>query len=229
MDSLALLILIKQGKLARTTISKLVDSGFLTQKLEDQTRDPLQYLHDNPRPAQTNLALTADQEHAFSILSQQLTDSLENKNPDQQSEQIPWLLHGVTGSGKTEIYLRLIDQALKQDRSTLLMVPEIALTPQLAQRLVARFGKQIAVWHSGLSVGERYDTWKRLQNGELKILLGARSAILVHIPKLGLIILDEEHDASYKQTSPSPRYNAKTVALEKLSAAEPLFFWQCHS
>ena len=225
---LSLPALVKEGKLARTTIARLVNSGFLIQQLEDQTRDPLQYLHDHPSSPQKALELTTDQQHAFSVLSQSLSDQLQKQtaiNLNQHSPQIPWLLHGVTGSGKTEIYLRLIDQALKHNRSALLLVPEIALTPQLAQRLVARFGKQIAVWHSGLSIGERYDTWKRLQTGELKILLGARSAILVNMPKLGLIILDEEHDSSYKQTSPSPRYNAKTVALEKASRTQALILF----
>jgi primosomal protein N' len=127
----------------------------------------------------------------------------------------PWLLHGVTGSGKTEIYLRLIELAIEQDRTALLLVPEIGLTPQLANRLTERFGEGVAVWHSALSQGERYDTWRRLKEGVIKVLLGTRSAVLVDIPKLGLIILDEEHDSSYKQSSPPPRYHAQVVALEK--------------
>jgi primosomal protein N' (replication factor Y) len=126
-----------------------------------------------------------------------------------------WLLHGITGSGKTEIYLRLIEKTLQSGRTALLLVPEIALTPQLALRLTERFGEAVAVWHSALSPAERYDTWRRLKAGHAKILLGARSAILVDLPKLALIILDEEHDSSYKQTTPNPRYHAKETAIEK--------------
>jgi primosomal protein N' (replication factor Y) (superfamily II helicase) len=127
----------------------------------------------------------------------------------------PWLLHGVTGSGKTEIYLRLIDQTLKASRTVLMLVPEISLTPQLARRLTERFGQKVSVWHSSLSDGEKYDTWRRLRTGDVRVLLGARSAVLANLPDLGLIILDEEHDGSYKQTSPNPRYNAKDVAEER--------------
>jgi primosomal protein N' (replication factor Y) (superfamily II helicase) len=126
-----------------------------------------------------------------------------------------WLLHGVTGSGKTEVYLRLIEQTLAAGRAAMMLVPEISLTPQLARRLKGRFGDQVSVWHSGITPGEKYDTWRRLRSGEGRVLLGARSAILANLPQVGLIILDEEHDGSYKQTSPSPRYNAKDVAIEK--------------
>jgi primosomal protein N' (replication factor Y) (superfamily II helicase) len=135
--------------------------------------------------------------------------------PESAAQDVPWLLHGVTGSGKTEIYLRLIAAALEAGRSALMLVPEISLTPQLAQRLVARFGNQVAVWHSALSAGERYDTWRRLRAGQARVLLGARSAILAALPDVGIIILDEEHDGSYKQSTPSPRYHARTVATER--------------
>src|SRR5262249_37585615 len=104
---------------------------------------------------------------------------------------------------------------IRQGMSALLLVPEIGLTPQLANRLTDRFGEVVAIWHSALSQGERYDTWRRLKNGAVKVLLGARSAVLVDIPDLRLVILDEEHDGSFKQTSPAPRYHAKEVAIEK--------------
>ncbi len=208
--------LVKQAKVTNKTIAKLLEEGILSSSKEDQIRDPLQHLQTIKIDAQKTRALpelTTDQSNVFSVLKEALLTQLRIKSPS--ADHTPWLLHGVTGSGKTEIYLRLIDEALINNRTALLMVPEIALTPQLAERLVKRFGEQVAVWHSGLSDGERFDTWRRLQNGQLKILLGARSAVLVNMPKLGLIIIDEEHDASYKQTSPSPRYNAKTLALEK--------------
>src|SRR5262249_15762252 len=136
---------------------------------------------------------------------------------DERTEAAPrpWLLYGVTGSGKTEVYLRLIKKTIDQGRTALLLVPEISLTPQLAQRLKSRFGSQVALWHSALSTPERYAAWRRLRAGDVKVLLGARSAIFANMPALGLIVLDEEHDASYKQTSPSPRYHAGRLALEK--------------
>jgi primosomal protein N' (replication factor Y) len=147
-----------------------------------------------------------------------VTEKVDYRETHKQTagnEVIPWLLHGVTGSGKTEIYLRLIDQTLKAGRTALLLVPEISLTPQLAQRLKSRFGGKAAVWHSALSAGERYDTWRRLRSGDVRVLLGARSAVLASMPELALIVVDEEHDGSYKQASPSPRYNAKQLVLEK--------------
>ncbi len=220
--------LAKQAKVTSKTITALIDDGTLSVSTEDQIRDPLQYLHEaTPGNGDEKKlpSLTDDQSKVFTLLQDALLKQFESdvENDDKNgADTIPWLLHGVTGSGKTEIYLRLIDEALKQNRTALLMVPEIALTPQLADRLVGRFGKQVAIWHSGLSEGERFDTWRRLQNGELKILLGARSAVLVNMPALGLIIIDEEHDASYKQTSPAPRYNAKTLAMEKAKRAGAL-------
>ncbi len=143
------------------------------------------------------------------------TRSIAVLNPSDVEENHPWLVFGVTGSGKTEVYLRLIEETLNHNRTALLLVPEISLTPQLASRLKDRFGDSVSIWHSAISPGERYDTWRRLRSGDVKVLLGARSAILANVPNLGLIILDEEHDGSYKQSTPSPRYNAKEVALEK--------------
>ncbi|YAF95466.1 MAG: primosomal protein N' [Nodularia sp. CChRGM 3473] len=122
------------------------------------------------------------------------------------------LLHGITGSGKTEVYLQAIAPLLKQGKSALVLVPEIGLTPQLTDRFRARFGNQISVYHSALSEGERYDTWRQMLTGEPQIVIGTRSAIFAPLPNLGLIILDEEHDSSFKQDSPIPTYHARTVA-----------------
>ena len=122
------------------------------------------------------------------------------------------MLYGVTGSGKTEIYLQLIDKVIKQDKTAIVLVPEISLTPQMLDRFISRFGKEkIAVLHSKLSIGERHDEWKRIQEEKAKIVIGARSAIFAPIKKLGIIIIDEEHDSSYKSEA-SPKYNAKEVA-----------------
>ncbi len=122
------------------------------------------------------------------------------------------LLHGVTGSGKTEVYLRAIDPILLEGKSALVLVPEIGLTPQLTDRFRARFGHRVWVYHSALSEGERYDTWRQMLAGEPQVVIGTRSAIFAPLPQLGLIILDEEHDSSFKQTDRPPTYHARTIA-----------------
>lgn len=123
-----------------------------------------------------------------------------------------FLLHGVTGSGKTEVYLQAIAPLLSVGRSALVLVPEIGLTPQLTDRFRARFGNRVQVYHSALSEGERYDTWRQMLNGEPQVVIGTRSAVFVPLANLGLIILDEEHDSSFKQDQPAPCYHARTVA-----------------
>jgi len=122
------------------------------------------------------------------------------------------LLHGVTGSGKTEVYLQAIAPLIKQGKSVLVLVPEIGLTPQLTDRFRARFGSRVSVYHSALADGERYDTWRQMLTGSPQIIIGTRSAVFAPLPKLGLIILDEEHDSSFKQNTPIPTYHARDVA-----------------
>jgi primosomal protein N' (replication factor Y) (superfamily II helicase) len=122
------------------------------------------------------------------------------------------LLHGVTGSGKTEVYLQAIAPLLQQGQSALVLVPEIGLTPQLTDRFRARFGDRVQVYHSALSDGERYDTWRQMLSGTPKVVIGTRSAIFAPLRHLGLIILDEEHDSSFKQDQPAPCYHARTIA-----------------
>ena len=127
------------------------------------------------------------------------------------SSQTVQLLHGVTGSGKTEIYLTLIAAALKEGKSAIFLVPEISLTPQMLSQLRARFGQQAAILHSGLSAGEKFDEWHRLRTGEAKIAIGARSAVFAPVENVGVIILDEEHDGSY-QSETAPRYSTAEIA-----------------
>ena len=128
------------------------------------------------------------------------------------------LLHGVTGSGKTEVYLRAVEAALERGRSAIVLVPEIALTPQTAGRFEQRFGHTVAVLHSKLGAGERYDEWARLRRGEARVCVGPRSAVFAPLTDLGLIVIDEEHDPSYKQES-DPRYDARHVAERRADLA----------
>ena len=133
----------------------------------------------------------------------------------------PVLLHGVTGSGKTEVYLRAAAAALRRGRSAIVLVPEIALTPQTAARFAQRFGDSVAILHSGLSGRERYDEWARLRSGKARVCVGPRSAVFAPVERLGLIVVDEEHDASYKQES-DPRYDARHVAEHRAAQAGAL-------
>lgn len=129
-----------------------------------------------------------------------------------QDQSKPFLLEGVTGSGKTEVYLQVIAQALAQGKAAILLVPEIALTPMMTNRFIARFGQAVAIMHSGLSDGEKYDEWRKIKAGQAKVVVGARSAIFAPLTNIGIIIIDEEHETSYKQDS-NPRYHAREVAL----------------
>ena len=127
-------------------------------------------------------------------------------------QQPPFLLQGITGSGKTEVYLQIIQGALDMGKTAIVLVPEISLTPQMTERFIARFGDKVAILHSGLSNGEKYDEWRKVERGEAQVVVGARSAIFAPLKNLGVIIIDEEHEASYKQDS-NPRYHARDVAI----------------
>lgn len=157
------------------------------------------------------LQLTQEQELAYN----KVAEAMQNNNYEQ------FLLYGVTGSGKTEVYLQLIEKTIKNQNTAVVLVPEISLTPQMIDRFVARFGKDlIAVLHSKLSIGERYDEWNRIKEGKAKIAIGARSAIFAPCKNIGIIIIDEEHDSSYKSEM-SPKYNAKEVA-QKIAKEEKI-------
>lgn len=138
----------------------------------------------------------------------------------QKEEKRPVLLHGVTGSGKTEIYMQLIQDVLHQGKQAIVLVPEISLTPQIMQRLISRFGRQVSVTHSRLSVGERLDQWKKARDGEISIMLGPRSALFAPFSKIGLIVMDESHESSYDSDS-TPKYHTREVAkkLAELTGA----------
>jgi len=160
--------------------------------------------------------LTADQAAAFGVIEERLDGGAADGSPRR-----PLLLHGVTGSGKTEVYLRAVAAALERGRSAIVLVPEIALTPQTAGRFVERFGEQVAVMHSRLSQRERYDEWWRMRRFEAHVCVGPRSAVFAPFDDLGLIIVDEEHDGSYKQEG-DPRYDARAVAERRAADEDAL-------
>ena len=150
------------------------------------------------------------QQEQAKVLTTDQAVALETINQLSGFAQV--LLHGVTGSGKTEVYLQAIEQILAQSRSVLVLVPEIGLTPQLTDRFRSRFGDKVCVYHSALSDGERYDTWRQMLTPTSQIIIGTRSAIFAPLPNLGLIILDEEHDSSFKQDQPAPTYQTRDIA-----------------
>jgi len=183
-------------------LARLCELGFIGEQEREKIRDPFL---SAPLPPDTCVDLTGDQQAAV----ESLVSALASKS------FTPFLLHGVTGSGKTEVYLRAIAQAMNLGRRALVLVPEIALTPQLVARFRARFGgggTTIAVLHSGLSDGERYDAWRAIARGEVQVVIGARSALFAPVPELGVIVVDEEHEASYKQGE-GFRYHARDLAL----------------
>jgi primosomal protein N' (replication factor Y) len=135
------------------------------------------------------------------------------KTAMDQGGYSPFLIHGVTGSGKTQVYIEAIREVLKRGKQALILVPEISLTPQIISRFKANFAEKVGCLHSGMSAGERFDTWRRVGNGDLPVVVGARSAVFSPLENLGLIVVDEEHVSSYKQDDPAPRYNARDVAV----------------
>ena len=180
-------------------LKRLLELGLARMNEREIYRDPfagLSVAHDTPKP------LMQHQSEALATILQAADDSLF----------APFLLHGITGSGKTEVYLQAIAHILAKGENALVLVPEISLTPQLVQRFRARFRDGIAVLHSALSDGERYDEWRRIRRGEVRIVIGARSAIFAPLERIGILVVDEEHEASFKQ-SDGLRYNARDLAL----------------
>src|SRR5256886_6307983 len=193
------------------TVRKLEDKGLVSIGPQISERDP--YAGEHILPTQP-LALNAQQAAAL----EKITAALGSKEPSTINHQpSTFLLHGVTGSGKTEIYLQAIARALQQGSGAIVLVPEISLTPQTVERFKARFCSGplqtlVAVLHSHLSAGERHDEWHKIRQGRARIVIGARSAIFAPVDPLGLIVVDEEHEYSYKQEE-APRYHARDVAV----------------
>src|SRR3989475_6925544 len=195
--------LLRQTSLDNQTLRALVKRGLVELREEAIVRDPHA---DEQFIATSNLILNQEQTHAVKEIALAL-DSPENARPI--------LLHGVTGSGKTEIYLQAIRAALERGRSAIVLVPEISLTPQTVEGFKGRFAEAqdaVAVLHSHLSEGERHDEWHKIHSGRARIVIGARSAVFAPLKNLGLIIVDEEHETTYKQEE-APRYHARDVAV----------------
>ncbi|MDF9842904.1 MULTISPECIES: primosomal protein N' [unclassified Paenibacillus] len=183
------------------TVKALEEKGYIEISEIEVYRDPYRgrdFKSSSPLP------LTPEQQKVFTRIA---------RTVDEQQHEV-FLLHGVTGSGKTEIYLQCIQRAMDQGRQAVVLVPEIALTPQMVERFKGRFGSGVAVMHSRLSVGERYDEWRKIREGKAMVAVGARSAVFAPFANLGLIIMDEEHESSYKQEE-NPKYHARDVAVRR--------------
>jgi len=202
--------LLRQANTTAQTLRRLEDKGLIQIASQISERDP--YAREIILPTQA-LPLHAEQQHAVG----QIVQALSAAGQGADGRKPVFLLHGVTGSGKTEVYLQAIAHALQQDKGAVVLVPEISLTPQTVERFKARFGGAgartlVAVLHSHLSSGERHDEWHKIRQGRARIVIGARSAVFAPVDPLGLIIVDEEHDNSYKQEE-APRYHARDVAV----------------
>ena len=191
--------LTRQAGFSRAVIRGLEEKGLAVVEDREVERDPFA---DIPTGADPTHTPTDRQQEAIRTLV-----SAFDAGPTK-----PFLLHGVTGSGKTLVYIEVLSHVLAQGRGAIVLVPEISLTPQTVARFRARFGDQVAVLHSALSVGERFDAWRQLRSGRRRIAVGARSALFAPVSDLGVIVVDEEHDGSYKQ-SESPRYQARDMAV----------------
>ena len=203
---------LRERGISREAIKTLGERGVLGSRKVRVIRDPLASRHYERMEAPS---LTEDQQRAWTPIKEALEKSAAGEDVNA------FLLRGVTGSGKTELYLRALERTLELGRRAIVLVPEISLTPQTIQRFSSRFPGQVAVLHSRLKPGEKFDEWWRIRDGEFGVVIGPRSALFSPQPDLGLIVLDEEHDSSYKQSEPAPRYRARDAALElaKLSGA----------
>jgi primosomal protein N' (replication factor Y) len=202
--------LLREFSCTTETLRKLAEKGLITIEPKQMRRDPLANRKILPSKP---LVLNHEQAKALEMI----VTLVDQPNPSDPSNRAdlgpkPILLYGVTGSGKTEVYLQAIGHALELGKGAIVLVPEIALTPQTVQRFAARFGHRIAVLHSALSEGERFDEWHRIRKGEAQVVVGPRSALFAPVQNLGIIIVDEEHEPSYKQDE-TPRYHARDVAV----------------
>jgi primosomal protein N' (replication factor Y) len=193
--------LLEQIETTSNTVNALVKKGILKTERKEVYRNP----YDDDRIERTEaLTLTSEQEQAITPILESI----------EKAEHDVFLVHGVTGSGKTEIYLQAIQEVINKGQEAIVLVPEISLTPQMVKRFKGRFGKNVAVMHSALSAGEKFDEWRKIQRKEVQVVVGARSAVFSPFENLGIIIIDEEHETSYKQED-QPRYHARDVAIKR--------------
>ena len=195
----------RRAEASSSTLRSLVEKGFVEEVEREVRRSPFD--EEQPPPAPPEHALTPAQEKALAEVEQAVRDGSYKT----------FLLHGVTGSGKTEVYIAALKETLQQGRTGIVLVPEIALTPQTVRRFRAHFPGEVAVLHSQMSRGERFDAWRSLREGRYRIAVGPRSAVLAPLADVGLIVVDEEHETSYKQHDPAPRYHARDVAVMRAS------------
>lgn len=195
--------IVKDLKITKSVVDALENKGLIIKVKEKVEREPIIY---NDFVNKDKILLNEYQQNAVNLICEKL----------DKDEYGSFLLHGVTGSGKTEVYLRCIDYALKQGKGALVLVPEISLTPQTIGRFKSVLGKEVVVLHSALSKGERQDAFEALRLGKAKVAVGVRSAVFAPVQNLGIIVIDEEHESTFKQSEPDPRYHARDVALKRI-------------
>ena len=190
----------KQGRVLKSSIKSSVVSTLIKKNVLKEVSEEVYRLNNEKKVVDQKINLTSEQELVF------------NKIKESVNQFQPFLLFGVTGSGKTLVYIKIIEYVLHFNKEVIVLVPEISLTPQIVSRFKKKFGNLIAILHSGLSAGEKYDEWRKIERGEVKIVIGARSAIFAPFKNLGLIVIDEEHSDSYKQEN-NPKYSTIDIAL----------------
>jgi primosomal protein N' (replication factor Y) len=198
--------LLGRARVGASPVTTLAKRGFLEITVQEVRRDPLSKNEAGEYPS---LKLTTEQKRALSEIEGAIITGKYNA----------FLLHGVTGSGKTEVYIRAMRSAMARGKTALMLVPEIALTPVFSRRLQVIFGSDVAILHSNLSPGERFDEWRRIRSGDARVVIGTRSAVFAPLENLGLVIVDEEHDGSYRQNE-SPFYHARDVAVVRANRAD---------
>lgn len=191
--------LMEETRTSQSTIKSLIDKGLIEEYSVEKYRE-IESLY---QALDKDIILNQEQKNVYDTLK-------ENLNKEEV-----FLLHGVTGSGKTEIYLNIIEDVINEGKEAIMLVPEISLTPMMVSRFKGRFQERVALLHSGLSIGEKYDEWRKITRKEVSVVVGARSAIFAPFQNLGVIIIDEEHTDSYKQDT-TPRYHAKDIALSRI-------------
>lgn len=198
-ETIVVATVLRESSIQAPVLKALIKKGAAIESSVETYREP-----DAPKLRDTEVPLNLTDEQRSAL-------DLVNKSSDNNTPET-FLLHGITGSGKTEVYLQSISHVLKKGKEAIVLVPEISLTPQMTSRFQQRFGSLVAVMHSGLSAGEKYDEWRKIHRKEVKVVVGARSAIFAPFENIGIIILDEEHESTYKQED-NPRYHARDVAI----------------